>query len=253
MPYYFDELDHLPADEILAWGIRTFGDRFGISTSFQKSGMVILDMAVRISPNVRVFTLDTGRLPEETHAMIDLVRARYGVAIEVVTPDPKEVEAMVKEYGANLFYSDPSLRLLCCHVRKVKPLERKLREFRAYAVGLRRLTSESRNEIRKVELTNGAIKLSPIAEWTRQEIDGYIRRYDVPVHPLYAQGYTSIGCAPCTRPASEDEDERAGRWWWEQDDRKECGIHFAANGKVGRQLDVLIHQISETAAARPSV
>ncbi|MCW5983505.1 MAG: phosphoadenylyl-sulfate reductase [Bryobacteraceae bacterium] len=248
--HYFEELDYLPAEEVLAWGIRTFSDSFGISTSFQKSGMVILDMAFRLSPNVRVFTLDTGRLPEETHAMIDMVRARYGAKVEVVTPDPREVEAMVRQHGSNLFYTDPSLRLLCCHVRKVKPLERKLAEFRAYAVGLRRLTSNTRNEIRKVEVVKGAIKLAPIADWTRQEIDGYIQRHGVPTHPLYARGYTSIGCAPCTRATAEDEDERAGRWWWEQDARKECGIHFTANGTVGRQLDVLIQGVSPAPGAR---
>ena len=253
MAHYFDELDHLPADEVLAWGIRTYGDSFGISTSFQKAGMVILDMAVRISPSVRVFTLDTGRLPEETHAMVDLVRSRYGVTIEVVTPDPKEVEAMVKQHGANLFYSDPSLRMLCCHVRKVKPLEKKLKEFRAYAVGLRRLTSDTRNEVRKVELAKGAIKLAPIADWTRQEIEGYLRRYGVPVHPLYARGYSSIGCAPCTRATEDDEDERAGRWWWENDSKKECGIHFAANGTVGKKVDVLVQELSTSTEMRTFV
>ena len=248
MPY-FEELDHLPADEVLAWGIRTFGNRFAISTSLQKSGMVIVDMAARISTRVRVLTLDTGRLPEETYAMVDMVRSRYGIRVEVILPDPFEVQAMVRQHGANLFYSDPSMRKLCCHVRKVRPLERRLKQFRAYAVGLRRLTSDLRNEIIKAENKNGIIKLSPIADWTKQDIDDYTRRNDVPVHPLYARGYTSIGCAPCTRATEDAEDERAGRWWWEQEDDKECGLHFGANGRIGRKLDVLIEEVSQTTHA----
>jgi phosphoadenylyl-sulfate reductase (thioredoxin) len=250
----FDELDHLPAEEVLAWGIRTFGDRFAISTSLQKSGMVTVDMAARISSAVRVFTLDTGRLPEETQTMIDVVRSRYGIRIEVVSPDPFELQTMVKQHGTNLFYADSALRRLCCHVRKVRPLELKLRQFRAYAVGLRRLTSDSRNEIRKAEREDsGLVKLSPIADWTRQDIEDYTRRHDVPVHPLYAKGYTSIGCAPCTRPTENGESERAGRWWWEQDADKECGLHIPANGRIGRKLDVLIEEIRQHTHADYSI
>jgi phosphoadenylyl-sulfate reductase (thioredoxin) len=246
MPYY-EELDHLPAEELLTWCIRTFGKRFAISTSFQKSGMVILDMAARVSSRVRVVTLDTGRLPEETYEMMDTVRSRYGVEIETVLPDPYEVQAMVRKHGANLFLHDPSLRMLCCQIRKVRPLDRKLKQLRAYAVGLRRLTSDSRNEIRKVEEKDGTVKASPIADWTRQDIDEYTRRNDVPVHPLYGKGYTSIGCSRCTRPTEEGEDERAGRWWWELASAKECGLHFTANGNVGRKVDVLLEEVSETA------
>jgi phosphoadenosine phosphosulfate reductase len=245
VPYY-EELDHLPAEELLAWGLRTFGDRFAISTSFQKSGMVIIDMAARISSKVRIVTLDTGRLPGETYEMMDTVRSRYGLQIEVVMPDPLEVQLMVKNHGANLFLAEPTHRMLCCHVRKVRPLDRKLRQFRAYAVGLRRLTSDSRNEIRKVDDKDGTAKISPIADWTRQDIEDYTRRKNVPVHPLYALGYSSIGCAPCTRPTENGEDERAGRWWWEEVAAKECGLHFSTNGKIGRKLDILIEEVSQT-------
>lgn len=242
----FDELDDLPAHEVLAWGIRTFGDRFAISTSFQKSGMVIVDLAVRISPKVRVITLDTGRLPEETHDMMDMVRSRYGIRVEVVTPDPFEVQTMVKKHGANLFRADASLRKLCCHIRKVRPTDWMLRQVRSYAVGLRRLTSEARNEIHKAERDSmGLIKLSPIADWTKQDIEDYTARHDVPTHPLYAKGYTSIGCAPCTRPTEDGEDDRAGRWWWEHEIDKECGLHVSPNGTLGRKLDVLIEEICQ--------
>jgi len=242
---YFDELDDLPAADLLAWAIRTFGDRFCISTSFQRSGMVVIDMAVRISPKVRIITLDTGRLPQETYEMMDILRDRYGVAVETVLPDPQEVQAMVRRHGVNLFRRDPALRMLCCHIRKVRPLERKLKQFRAYAVGLRRLTSWNRNEIRKVEDKDGVIKISPIADWTRQEIDDYIQRHSVPLHPLYQRGYASIGCAPCTRPVKNGEPERAGRWWWEDALPKECGLHFRADGTIGRKLDVLIEEVTQ--------
>jgi len=244
---YYEELDHLPAEELLAWGVRTFGERFAISTSFQKSGMVAIDMAVRIASGVRVITLDTGRLPEETYEMMGTVRSRYGVEIETVLPDPLEVQAMVRKHGANLFLNDSTLRLLCCQIRKVRPLERKLRQFRAYAVGLRRLTSESRNEMHRVEEKSGTIKLSPIADWTKQDIEDYTLRHGVPIHPLYGKDYTSIGCNPCTRPTGKGEEERAGRWWWEMEPAKECGLHFPANGTARRKLDVLIEEVSEKA------
>ena len=245
MPYY-EELDHLPAEELLAWGIRTFGHRVAISTSFQKSGMVIIDMAARISNKIRVITLDTGRLPGETYEMMDIVRSRYGIQIETVLPDPLEALLMVKNHGANLFHQDQTHRMLCCQVRKVRPLDRKMRQFRAYAVGLRRLTSDSRNEIRKAEEKDGTVKISPIADWTKQDIEDYTQRHNVPVHPLYVLGFTSIGCAPCTRPIENGEGERAGRWWWEEAAAKECGLHHSANGKIGRKLDILIDEVSQT-------
>ncbi len=237
------ELESLSAVELLQWATSTYGPAFAVCTSFQKTGMVILDMAAQISPNVRVITLDTGRLPEETHRMIDTVRERYGVRIEVVLPDPAEVEAMVDRFGANLFRQEPALRRLCCEVRKVRPLERKLAGFRAWATGLRRSQAQTRASVPKAEQQNGRLKLSPLADWSGREVDDYIRRHDVPIHPLYAQGYTSIGCAPCTRPVMVGEDERAGRWWWEQDEHKECGIHFTADGAVMRGPDVLLNDI----------
>jgi thioredoxin-dependent adenylylsulfate APS reductase len=202
-------------------------DRFAIATSFQKEGMVILDLAAAITPRVRVFTLDTGRLPEETYRMMETVHERYGVRVEIVLPDPEEVQRMVGARGPNLFYQDVESRQLCCEVRKVQPLERKLRDLNAWATGLRREQSATRAGTPKVERVDGRIKISPLADWTAAEVSAYTRAHNVPVHPLYERGYTSIGCAPCTRPVRIGERERAGRWWWEQDDRKECGIHFS--------------------------
>lgn len=227
-------LESAAASELLAWALQEYGREFAISTSFQKEGMVLIDMAASVSQDVRVFTLDTGRLPQETHEMIDTVRRRYGIAVEVVLPDPAEVAAMVAAHGSNLFYESVEWRTLCCEVRKVRPLARKLRELKAWATGLRRSQGSSRAAIAKVEEVDGRVKINPLAGWTAEQVERYIREHNVPVHPLYARGYTSIGCAPCSRAVSEGEDERAGRWWWERDAKKECGIHFTPSGVVRR-------------------
>lgn len=231
------------AEEVLAWAIGTYGSSLAIGTSFQREGMVILDMAARISPRVRVFTLDTGRLPDETYKMIETVRERYGVSIEIVSPDPEELHAMVSQHGPNLFYRGVPQRLLCCHVRKTRPLERKLAELDAYVVGLRREQTPARTKVKKVDFESTPVKISPLADWTVRQVDEYTRRHGVPTHPLYAQGYTSIGCAPCTRATQPGESERAGRWWWEQRTEKECGLHFSASHEAQVKADVLISEI----------
>ncbi len=194
--------------------------------------MVIVDMASRLAPAVRVFTLDTGRLPEETYRMMETVRERYGTAVEVVFPDSGDVERLVSERGPNLFYESIEGRRSCCEARKVRPFERKLRELNAWATGLRRQQSETRADVRKVETLDGRVRICPLADWTIDEVDRYIAENQVPVHPLYLRGYASIGCAPCTRAIEPGENERSGRWWWEQDARKECGIHFTVDGLV---------------------
>jgi phosphoadenosine phosphosulfate reductase len=230
----FSYLETALAPDLLTWAIAEYGSSFAIATSFQREGMVIIDIASRIIPNPRVFTLDTGRLPQETYLMIDTVRERYGIATEIVAPDPVELERMVAESGPNLFYASVEGRHTCCEVRKVHPLERKLRELNAWATGIRREQSDTRAATPKAELVNGCVKINPLADWTASQVSEYIRRHSVPVHPLYAQGYTSIGCAPCTRPIQIGESERAGRWWWEATEKKECGIHFGPDGTVRR-------------------
>ena len=232
-----------PAAEVVAWAIERFGDRLAISTSFQKEGMVLVDMASRLDRNIRVFTLDTGRLPEETYAMIESVRARYGIAVELVPPDPGEMARMVARHGPNLFYEQVPLRMLCCQVRKVRPLERRLAGLDAWITGLRRGQSETRTEVEQVEDNERPVKINPLAEWSDAEVEEYTRAHDVPVHPLYARGYASIGCAPCTRAG----EGRQGRWWWENEAGKECGIHYSPNGKAERTVDVLVREIAAPA------
>ena len=244
-----DQLEQRDADRILQWALAKFSKSLAIATAFQAEGMVILDMASRLLPSVRVFTLDTGRLPEETYQMIETVRKRYGISVETVSPDAAEVESMVALHGPNLFYRETPLRNLCCEIRKVRPLQRKLHELDAWVTGLRRDQNDSRADVRKVESTGGKVKINPLADWTADQVDAYVHQHDVPMHALYAAGYRSIGCAPCTRAVRPGENDRAGRWWWEQDAASECGIHFTPEGKAERKLDVLLSEVLEARRA----
>ena len=223
------ELDDQEPEDVIDWALETFGERLAIVTSFQADGMAILDMAYEVRPDIRVVSVDTGRLPEESHAFVDQVRSRYPLAqIELLEPDPRELEAMVARHGPDLFRSSVPLRLVCCQIRKVRPLLRALEGLDAWFTGLRRDQWASRAAIKKVELDHdhdGIVKVNPLADWTKEEVWAYLAEHDVPVHPLYAQGYTSLGCAPCTRPVEAGEDDRAGRWWWEENAPKECGMH----------------------------
>jgi phosphoadenosine phosphosulfate reductase len=231
----FGKLEELSSSELLSWALTTFGKEFAIASSFQKEDMVIADLAARVTPEFRIFTLDTGRLPEETYQMMEAVRQRYGVKVETVFPDREEVEQMVVQHGPNLFYGSTEARHMCCDIRKTRPLGRKLRELKAWATGLRREQSATRSGVPKVEEVEGLVKVSPLADWRAAQVEEYTRQHDLPVHPLYARGYASIGCAPCTRAIQPGEDERAGRWWWEQG-KKECGIHFSEDGSVRRDV-----------------
>ncbi len=217
-----------PAEEILGWALREFPrDRLALCTSFQLEGMVILDMASRIDPLVQVFTIDTGRLPAETLELIDQVRDRYRLRIEVLHPDARELSAFTSEHGVNPFYRSVYLRLACCDVRKVRPLAARLSTLDAWITGLRRAQSASRGATPAIatdQAHGGILKINPLAAWSLEQVEAYTLTHDLPRNALYARGYTSIGCAPCTRAIVPGEDVRAGRWWWERGD-KECGIH----------------------------
>lgn len=223
------EYEDRDPEDVLEWAFNTFGeDRFAVITSFQADGVAIMDMAWRINPKVRVLTVDTGRMPEEYYQIVDAFRQRYGMQIEVLFPEARSVESIVKKHGVNLFYDSVPNRLMCCNVRKVQPLNRALKGLDAWATGLRRDQWATRANIKKIEIDHdhgGIIKLSPLADWTEEDVWGYIKEMDVPTHPLYTKGYTSISCAPCTRPVPAGAHPRAGRWWWEENAPKECGMH----------------------------
>ena len=243
-------LEHASPSDVLGWALRSFGKRLAIVTSFQVEGMVMLDLARRIDPGVRVVTIDTGRLPEESFELIDTVRARFDLEVEVITPDGPTVEAMVSRHGPNLFRRDRALRKLCCHVRKVEPLRRALEDLDAWVSGLRRDGGPARAAIAKVELDQahgGVVKLNPLADWTRQEALDYASEHRLPLHPLYEQGFTSIGCAPCTRATLPGEGERAGRWWWEAGEDRECGLHQLS---PSMRLDAAMAELRAQAAQR---
>ena len=177
-----------------------------------------------------VLTLDTGRLPQATHDMIDRVRDRYSIDVQVVAPDAVDLEEMVGSHGVNLFLKSPDLRRLCCDVRKSRPLARALHGYDAWVTGVRRQQAATRTQTAVVALDpehKGLTKIAPLAGWTKEQVWTYIRDHDLPYHSLYDAGYTSIGCEPCTRATTPGEDERAGRWWWESDHEvKECGLHW---------------------------
>ncbi len=238
------ELDDQEPQAVLAWAIEKFGGRLGLCSSFQADGCALIDMAWRIDPKIRVFTIDTGRQPEETYKLIDTVRDRYGIHTEIFMHDTHIVQQMVTKHGQNLFYRDVNLRLLCCQVRKVLPLRRALMNYDAWITGLRRDQWATRSNIRKLEIDHdhgGVVKLAPLADWTDEEVWDYIRANDVPHNELYDKGFKSIGCAPCTRKVADDEDPRSGRWWWETGAPKECGMHCSIEtGGFEHELTALL-------------
>ncbi|HEX4942934.1 MAG TPA: phosphoadenylyl-sulfate reductase [Usitatibacteraceae bacterium] len=198
-----------------------------LAVSFGAEDMVLVDLVAREFPAIRLFTLDTGRLPKETLELKRAAEARYGIDIRVFSPKPENVAAYVNAHGENGFYESLEKRKACCHVRKVEPLRRALAGHRAWITGLRRDQAPTRAALAAHEFdsAHGLHKFNPLADWTDADVWAYLRSHDVPVNALHARGYPSIGCEPCTRAVRPGEDPRAGRWWWEERDTKECGLH----------------------------
>jgi phosphoadenosine phosphosulfate reductase len=220
--------DGAAASELLEWGLETFGSRLVLASSFSLEDIVLIDLAAQIDPGVRVFTLDTGRLPEETHVAMNAVREHFGIDLEVMFPDRDSVERLVSTKGPTSFRESVENRKECCQIRKVEPLRRALASADAWATGMRRDQSVTRQGLRAVELdmlNGGLLKLNPLAEWTSAQTRRHVADRGLPYNALVDLGYQSIGCAPCTRAVNPGEDERAGRWWWEKPDDKECGLH----------------------------
>lgn len=197
------------------------------ATSLGVEDMVLTDLIARRKYAIEIFTLDTGRLPDETHRLMKTVIEKYGIGITVYFPDAGALEGYHAAHGANAFYDGLELRKLCCHIRKVEPLKRALAGKRAWITGMRREQAVTRSALSAsaYDADNGLHKFNPLIDWSAAEVWAYIRRFDVPYNELHDRGYPSIGCAPCTRAITVGEDPRAGRWWWESDDGKECGLH----------------------------
>jgi phosphoadenosine phosphosulfate reductase len=224
------DFDHASAETVLQWALEKFSPRIALACSFQAEESVLIDMMhQQRGTDFRIFTLDTGRLNQETYDCMDAIRDRYGISVEVYFPYAAKVEEMVRDHGMNLFYQSVEQRQLCCGVRKVEPLKRALKDLNAWMTGLRRDQAASRSDVGKVEVDKdhgGILKINPLVDWSYDEVWQYIRDHNVPFNWLHTQGYPSIGCAPCTRAVKAGEDLRAGRWWWENVDTKECGLHI---------------------------
>jgi phosphoadenosine phosphosulfate reductase len=214
-------------EEILRYFIPKFGNRIALSSSLGAEDQVLTEMVVNIDPSVKIFTLDTGRLFPETYDLIDRTARKYKKKIEIYFPDNQKVQEMVNDKGINLFYESIENRKLCCHIRKIEPLQRAFSSLDAWICGLRSEQAVTRKNIGVVEWDepNQLVKINPLANWTEQQVWDYIKAKGIPYNPLHDKGFPSIGCLPCTRAIEKGEDVRAGRWWWENPDTKECGLH----------------------------
>ncbi len=223
-------LDGKSPDEVVAFFGRLFKGHIALSSSLSYEDQVlthIIASSDEARESYRIFTLDTGRLFPETYQLIDRTNMTYGINIEVFFPDYAEVQRMVREEGINLFYNSLECRHRCCQIRKLEPLRRAFKGLNAWVCGLRRSQSSTRRDMRLVEWDekNGLFKINPLIEWSEEETIDFVKKNGVPYNPLHDKGFPSIGCQPCTRAVKPGEDVRAGRWWWESPEHRECGLH----------------------------
>eukprot|EP01136_Pigoraptor_vietnamica_P019751 Opistho-1_new@67726 len=218
-------LEGLSLTEGLSYMAENYG-KVVFSSSFGQEDQVITDAIFKNNFNIKVFTLDTGRLFQETYELMDTTKNKYGKEFETYFPNTAKVEALVKEKGFNSFYFSVENRKECCGIRKIEPLKRALAGAEIWITGLRSEQSENRSDMEIVEwdANNNVIKFNPLIHWTYEDVLAYIKENRVPDSPLHRKGFISIGCAPCTRAIQEGEHPRAGRWWWEAS-QKECGLH----------------------------
>lgn len=214
-------------EEVLAFFLQEYGQRIALSSSMGAEDQVLTHMVCAINPAARIFTLDTGRLFPETYDLIDATNKFFNIRIEVFFPESRSVEQMVAKKGINLFYDSIENRKECCHIRKLEPLKRAFENLDVWICGLRKDQSITRFYSKLIEWdeANGLIKLNPLINWTEKQVWAYIREYHIPYNVLHDKGFPSIGCQPCTRAVNPGEDIRGGRWWWEQPEQKECGLH----------------------------
>lgn len=219
----------LDVSDIMQDASKEFGTNLAFATSLGLEDQVITHMIALLGLPIRIFTLDTGRLFPETYELIDRTCSKFNITIEVVFPDFRQVEKMVAEKGINLFYESIENRKTCCNIRKSEPLARALHGCNAWITGLRRQQSVTRHHMQVVEWDelHELIKINPLIDWSEAQVRDYVAKHNIPYNILHDKGFPSIGCQPCTRAIAPGEDIRAGRWWWEQPDQKECGLHKA--------------------------
>ncbi|GIZ52116.1 phosphoadenylyl-sulfate reductase [Noviherbaspirillum aridicola] len=205
------------------------------ASSLAAEDMVLTDLILRAKLPIGIFTLETGRLHEETLGMVERIRETYGYEVRLYTPETAAIDAYVRQNGLNAFYDSVEMRKECCRIRKVEPLNRALAGNKAWITGQRRAQSTTRAElaVQEDDAAHGMTKFNPLADWSEEDVWRYIRDNKVPYNPLHDKGYPSIGCEPCTRAIQPGEDVRAGRWWWENPESKECGLHVV-DGKLVR-------------------
>lgn len=213
--------------EVLERVSAAFGSKIRFASSMGAEDQVIIHLIARAGLPIEIFTLDTGRMFSETYELIEKTEARYGIKIRMMFPDATQVENMVNQKGINLFYKSIENRKLCCNIRKIQPLQRALQGAEAWIAGLRREQSPTRTDLNIAvwDQGNGLIKINPLLEWSEKQVWEFIKENKIPYNALHDKGYPSIGCQPCTRAVMPGEDIRSGRWWWENPDTKECGLH----------------------------
>jgi phosphoadenosine phosphosulfate reductase len=214
-------------EDILSWFSVNFAGKIAFSTSLGAEDQVLTHMIAGVDQPIKIFTLDTGRLFQETYDLLDITRQKYGCTIDIYFPDAVHVEEMVRSKGINLFYQSIENRQLCCHIRKLEPLKRALHGMEVWITGMRKEQSVTRAGAALVEWDPvfEIIKINPLIHWNGERVWEYISSWKIPVNELHKKGYPSIGCLPCTRAIQPGEDVRSGRWWWELPELKECGLH----------------------------
>jgi phosphoadenosine phosphosulfate reductase len=227
LPLLSDIVEAMSASEAIRWALDNYHPKVAFASSFGAEDVVVMDLMLRARKDARIFTLDTGRLHEETHDVTRRVRERYGIAIETHVPDSGSIERLLNDKGPFSFRVSVADRKECCEIRKVAPLRAALSGLDLWITGLRRSQAASRAAVGRLEWDEvfGLMKLNPIADWSEEQVWEYIRDKGLPYNALHDRGFPSIGCAPCTRAVRPGEDARSGRWWWESSERKECGLH----------------------------
>ncbi len=222
------KLKNKKQEEVIKYFLEKFKNKIALSSSLGAEDQVLTHMITSIDKSTEIFTLDTGRYFQETYDLIDETNKKYDIKIQVYFPDAHQVEDMVNEKGVNLFYDSVENRKLCCKIRKLEPLKRAFKGLDVWICGLRQSQSITRINTKLVEWDekNKLIKVNPLIEWSEKQVWNYIKKNDVPYNVLHDKGYPSIGCKPCTRAIKPGEDLRAGRWWWEEPENKECGLHI---------------------------
>lgn len=227
------QLKNKSPEQVLKYFIEKCEQKIGFASSMGAEDQVLTDLICKINKNVNIFTLDTGRLFPETYDLIEKTCDRYGIKIKIIFPDYQKVEKMVQEKGINLFYKSVENRERCCFLRKKEPLKRAFKGLDAWICGLRKEQSITRfnNQLVEWDEQNGLFKINPLIDWTEDMVWDYIKKHNVPYNELHDKQFPSIGCQPCTRAVKPGEDFRAGRWWWEESEKRECGLHNKPNKK----------------------